>query len=77
MLRTSMREINVFNSQISSAGAIGIINLEKHFLNFIADTMNCFPNLMLGLRPFYARVFRNQNFMVTWFTKVQVGNDQE
>ena len=49
MLRTSMRETNVFNSQNYSAGAIGIINLEKkHFLNFIADTMNCFPNLMLG-----------------------------
>ena len=30
---------NMFNSQTSSAGAIGIINFEKLFLNFIADTM--------------------------------------
>ena len=28
--------------------SIGITNLEKHFLNFIADTMNRFPNIMLG-----------------------------
>ena len=25
-----------------------LINFEKHFLNFIADTMSRFPNLMLG-----------------------------
>ena len=28
--------------------AIGIINFEKHFINFIADTMKSFPNLMSG-----------------------------
>ena len=39
MLRTSVREINVYQPNFSSR-AIGIINFEKHFLNFIADTMN-------------------------------------
>ena len=28
--------------------AIGIINFEKRFLDFIVDTMNWFPNIMLG-----------------------------
>ena len=26
---------------------------------------------MFGLRPFYARAFRNPNFMVTWFTNLR------
>ena len=38
MLRTSMHEINVEQLNLSSR-AIGIINFEKQFLNFIADTM--------------------------------------
>ena len=46
MLRTSMPEINVKQPNYSSR-AIGIINFEKRLLNFIADTMNGFPNLML------------------------------
>ena len=28
--------------------AIGIINFEKHVLNFIADTINRFPNFVMG-----------------------------
>ena len=47
MLRTSMRQINVEQPNFFSR-AIGIISFEKTFLNFIADTMNSFPNLMLG-----------------------------
>ena len=39
MLRTSMHEINVLQLSFSS-GAIGIINFEKHFRNFIENTMN-------------------------------------
>ena len=39
MLRTSMHKINVKQPNFFSR-AIGIINLEKPFLNFIADTMN-------------------------------------
>ena len=39
MLRTSMREINIQKPNFSSR-AIGIINFEKHFLNFTADTSN-------------------------------------
>ena len=42
-----MHEINVEQPNFSSR-AIGIINFEKPFLNLIADTMNGFPNLMLG-----------------------------
>ena len=37
--------------------------LRKKFLDSTEDTMN----LMLGLRRFYVRAFRNQNFMVTRF----------
>ena len=39
-----------FNAQQPNffSNAIGIINFAKPFLNFIADTMNSFPNLMLG-----------------------------
>ena len=36
MLRTSTREINVKQPNFSCSA----INFEKHFLNFIADTMN-------------------------------------
>ena len=39
MLRTSMCEINVKQPNFSGR-AIGIINFEKYFLNFIADTLN-------------------------------------
>ena len=39
MLRTSTRKINVKQPKFSSR-AIGIINFEQHFLNFIVDTMN-------------------------------------
>ena len=39
MLRTSMHEINALEPNFFSR-AIGIINFEKPFLNFIADTMN-------------------------------------
>ena len=39
MLRTSMHEINVELPNFFSR-AMGIINFDKHFLNFIADTMN-------------------------------------
>ena len=39
ILRTSMREINVEQPNFFSR-AIGIINFEKPFLNFIVDTMN-------------------------------------
>ena len=28
--------------------AIGTINFENHFLNFVLDTINLFPNIMLG-----------------------------
>ena len=59
-------EINAYQPNVYSK-AISIINFENHFLDFIADTISRFPNLMLGLRRFYARDFRNQNFMVTWF----------
>ena len=38
--------------------------LRKTFSKFVADTMSLFPNLMLGLRRFYVRAVRNQNFMV-------------
>ena len=38
MLRTLAREINVKQPNFFSR-AIGIINFEKRFLNFIADTM--------------------------------------
>ena len=30
--------------------AIGIINFEKYFLNFIADTTNCFLKFNVGLK---------------------------
>ena len=44
MLQTSTLEINVKRLKFSSR-AIGIINFEKHFLNFIVDTMfNRFPD---------------------------------
>ena len=39
ILRTSTRDTNALQPKFSSR-AIGIINLEKYFLNFIADTMN-------------------------------------
>ena len=39
MLWTSMHEINVEQLNFPSR-AIGIINFEKQFLKFIADTMN-------------------------------------
>ena len=39
MLRTSMHEINVEQLNFFSR-AIGIINFEHPFLNFIADTIN-------------------------------------
>ena len=52
MLRTSMRERNVCQPNFSSR-AFGIINLKKkHFLNFVTDTMNGFPDLLLGERRF-------------------------
>ena len=39
MLRTSTLEINVYRPNFSNR-IIGIINFEKHFLNFNLDTMN-------------------------------------
>ena len=39
MLRTSTLEINVSRPNFSNR-VIGIINFEKHFLNFIVDPMN-------------------------------------
>ena len=39
LLQTSTREINAKQLNFSSR-SIGIINFEKRFLNFIADTMN-------------------------------------
>ena len=38
MLQTSTLEINVYRTTFSNR-AIGIINFEKHFRNFIVDTM--------------------------------------
>ena len=50
--------------------AIGIINFEKHFLNFIVDTMNRFPNLVLGWGRFYVRAFQSQSFTKTLFANL-------
>ena len=46
MFHTSTFEINVYRPNFSNR-ATGTINFEKHFLDFIVDNMNRFPNIML------------------------------
>ena len=55
-------EINVKQQNFSSR-AIGVINLEKSLSKFYHELISKFnPNLMLDIRRFYVRAFRNQNF---------------
>ena len=48
MLQTSTPEINVLRPNFSNRAIGMIINFEKPFINFIEDTMNSFPNIMVG-----------------------------
>ena len=74
MLRTSMRETNVSQSNFSSR-AIGIINLEKYFLRKNFSSKN-FENILQtpGHYELIAKfnIGLNQNFMVTWFINSRI-----
>ena len=45
--------------------------LRKTFSKFYRRHYELISRFNVGLWPFYARAFRNQNFMVTWFTNLR------
>ena len=49
--------------------AIVIISYVRLFLSFIADTERWLKNIMSAWGNFYNKAYRNQNFMVTYFTE--------
>ena len=65
MLLTSTLAINCYLRNFLNK-AIGIINFEKSFHNFIDDTMICYLNSELDINLSCAKDFRNLNSMVTW-----------
>ena len=51
---------------------LSIANGDFFFFYKIYDKRDDFDfEFNVGLKPFYARAFRNQNFMVTWFTNLR------
>ena len=68
--RNKLEQSN-FSSRAIGIIGIGTINFGRQFINFIPDSMNCFPNLMSDPNRFHVRAFRNQHFMLTWFTNLR------
>ena len=78
MLQTSMLEINVQRPNFSNR-AIGTINFEKHFLNFIVDTIyELISKYNVGLKTLLAEGLSEPEFygdLVYKFKKLIGSND--
>ena len=60
----------MFNSQTSPAG-LSVSKTTKTFSKFYRRHYELISKFNVGLRPFHERAFRNQNFMVSWFTNLR------